>query len=525
MSQFTVNELEDRMAELFRECQSGSLSLPSGSMEFLDEYFCAEYSSIGDCGPLFGALGKKDKKGGIGGAVGSLRGDRAADPGSVLSPITNRGVTMYQRPESAELQLGGYDGGAEVSFEGGWDSSFSDLLARLEEAKQFASEQSQAFVIDLCGLPVLVEPTGANSGLHYKYVFTLAGVKIFIHHNAPAGKPGVRVRYSAMSLIGRNLFSLHLGVLSFLKELGFTVHKERLSRVDMQVLVDEEMNELMNLVYGGHDVCRAQKDSIRRKGAKFETYTRGRGGVLELCIYDKKAELKNLYVSDPIKFQQVLEKCVGEEWFFGEAPITRVEFRLWRDSLRALSIDTVSDLQDRESALVEWLTSRWFRLLADPKVRGSENTAVIHRIWDKVQKMFQKYFPGRVIETENKPVEWKRPESLSCDPKPLIRQALGCLAKASTLQFGLQESAFKTFELVSGVIRNSMDKLYDRTTDVPSKSILIFSHKLFCHFDLRRLFSFRLVSASVRPAGRIDGGWMSARSKNRLNSGRGRGIM
>lgn len=240
----TFEELESRMAELFVESQEGRSTLSSGSLEFLDEYFCAEMPSSGDCGPLFVPVQKK--KSGIGGGVGSPRGDRAPDPSQLSSPITNRGVTKYQRADSFDLQLGGYDGGVEVSFEGSWDSSFSVFLERLESAKQSASEVSRAFPLDLCGLPVLVEATGSNSGLHYKYVFTLGGVKFFIHHKVVKGYCAVRIRYSAESLIGRNLHLLHQAVLSYLKELGFTVHKEILSRVDMQVLVDDDLQEALS---------------------------------------------------------------------------------------------------------------------------------------------------------------------------------------------------------------------------------------------------------------------------------------
>jgi hypothetical protein len=173
----TASGVESRMQELFEACQDGMLSLPVGSMSFLDEYFCSEYSSIGNCGPLF-EFGNKKFVGRVGGKVALGKGPADTSPDSSLSPITNRGVTKYRRSSTPELQLGGYDGGVEVGFEGTWDATaLSDLVFRLEEAKKAASEADSSVVVELCGLPVLVEPTGANVGMHYRYVFVLGGVR------------------------------------------------------------------------------------------------------------------------------------------------------------------------------------------------------------------------------------------------------------------------------------------------------------------------------------------------------------
>ena len=69
-------------------------------------------------------------------------------------------------------------------------------------------------------------------------------------------------------------------------------------------------------------------------------------------------------------FSIPLVRCIGEDRFTMDHPITRVEFRLWRDALRAMDIHTIQDLQERETALADWLCDKWFRLLEKPKVRG-----------------------------------------------------------------------------------------------------------------------------------------------------------
>jgi hypothetical protein len=127
-----------------------------------------------------------------------------------------------------------------------------------------------------------------------------------------------------------------------------------------------------------------------------------------------------------------------------------VEFRLWRDTLRILEIDTVQELREREAALVDWLTHRWFRILAEPSVRGHENTAALHPAWENVRKLFHEWFPG--ID-DNKPVEWRRSEPVSCDSTPLLKQAVGCMAKAIGIEKGVKKTAFEIYQLACEKLR------------------------------------------------------------------------
>jgi hypothetical protein len=258
----------------------------------------------------------------------------------------------------------------------------------------------------------------------------------------------------------------------------------------------------------GHDVCRSRKDSVRREGGRVETYTRGCGGSLEVCIYDKKREMKNALVSDPVKFKLMIDHCIGEDWYFSNRPITRVEFRLWRDTLRVLEIDSVQDLQERETALTEWLSTMWFRILESPKVRGHENTAAVLPLWEKVQKLFRQWFPG-VGTTDNKPVEWRRPESVSCDSTPLMKQAVGCLAKAIGIEKGVKKTAFEIYQLVCEKLRLFEKTLFDKASDCAerlgiSSGVLLgettydFAARNACGsvIDARRMFGVRSLEVS-----------------------------
>jgi hypothetical protein len=413
-------------------------------------------------------------------------------------PITNRGVSKYRsypknpqfpnptqahqsttstnsiyfdKQESGdntevvrELQEGGYDGGVEVGFEGYWNKElFAGLIEKLEHAKNQASEISDDFCTEIGGYEVLVGHSGANAGLHYKYRFTIDGVVFLIHHNPPKGRQCVRIRYGATALIGRSLFTLHLAVLAFLRSLGFIVTCEKLSRVDMQVLVKRQVSDFVLPILRGHAVKKSRIDSIKNRCEKIETYTLGNSGRLELCIYDKRAELHHALSQDPIKYQLMLRHCIDPEYFFNDGSITRIEFRLWRDALRAVGIDTVQDLQEREYALADWLTTHWFRLLEKPKIRGHENLASIHPFWLEVQSLFRKWFPG--VGNDNKPVEWSPREPVSCDPVMLEKQAAGCLASALALRYGAQATKKQTLDLLKPTVESLGDYIFSHSCE------------------------------------------------------------
>ncbi|MDR1923370.1 MAG: hypothetical protein LBQ66_03255 [Planctomycetaceae bacterium] len=155
--------------------------------DFVDEYNSnLEYVIP----PLSGNVGVK-----VGSAKvereGSLSGGCPSphSPSNCTPPISNTGASKYRidncptppdRPEfsTKTLQIGGYDGGVEIGFEGSWyNDGFTRLIDDLEKAKQKASELSQSFPLNICGREVLVECTGAKAGLYYKYVFDCAGIK------------------------------------------------------------------------------------------------------------------------------------------------------------------------------------------------------------------------------------------------------------------------------------------------------------------------------------------------------------
>lgn len=393
---------------------------------------------------------------------GEYRTSRRAT--KVSPPITNRGVTKYQAEllaaEIPVLQRGGYDGGAEIGFEGIWDSEkFAPLKEQLQAAKEAASESGVQEMAVIGDKPVLVDPSGACAGLHYRYKVTIGGVVIFIHHNCPKGRQAVRVRYGATALIGRSIFDVHRAVLEFLASLGFLVTKEVISRIDLQVLVDVDPEDLVWLCFDDERVVRrSQNDVLYRNKKHARTFLIGQRGRLQLCIYDKDAELMKMSVSNPVKFQLMVDHCLGSDYSFGQ-PLTRVEFRLWRDVLRVLDINTIVDLRKLETSLAKWLTSQWFRILEDPKVRGHENTAKVHPVWRKIQDAFAQWFPGENGEVHD--ITLNRDKPIQCDSLSLRKQALGCLKTAFVLSSGLPHSVQGAYEMLCSWVGTVKKEFYD----------------------------------------------------------------
>ena len=370
-------------------------------------------------------------------------------------------------PEVPEYDHGGYDGGIEVGFDGTWNPlKFSDLLEELERSKELAGEIQkgpEGFAVNLAGEDVLVMPTGGKvGGLLYKYRFICKGVEFLVHSNPPKGRQPVRVRYLAESLIGNNFFVVHEQfTMPFLKRLGLTVHADKPSRIDMQVMIDVPPSEFIRLFESGHVVTKLRKGgiwfSVSQQGVRKETLTIGSPSKVEISIYDKGKELRSKK-SNVIKEAFFIERCVGDEWINSGRPITRVELRLGREALKCLGVNTVADLKERECGITDLITHDWFRILENPKVRGHENTAAIHPAWERVRSLFRSYFSGAGVEE----VVWEKKQSVSCDPVALEKQALGCLSKALACRFGEQSSRKSSVELANGWVDRVQNDLHEK---------------------------------------------------------------
>ncbi|MDR2344717.1 MAG: hypothetical protein LBE18_01485 [Planctomycetaceae bacterium] len=490
MTEKTVNSnIESESQNIDSILQAKAVKLLESSNCFSSDDFIFEYISEGEpIKPVSLAVGNSSCERSVEYRQSVWGDPEGGAPKQIadVPPITNRGVSKYQGTicyddvksenmsdvpigsEVIKFQRGGYDGGVEIGFEGRYLDGFAGVLSKLENAKQQASENSISCPLEICGRRVLVECSGANAGLHYKYVFTLDGVKFLVHHNPPKGRQAIRIRYGATALIGRNFFQVHQDILKFLNLIGFVINRECISRIDLQVLVENSVDEFIGLIFSGHAIAKSRKDIFHRDCGQTETYTLGNAGRIQLCIYDKRKEISHALISDPVKFELVLRCCFGSDLYFSQVPITRVEFRLWRDVLREIGINTVSDLYLRENDLVKWLTNDWFRLLSNPKVRGHENTAAIHPIWQNVIKSFDFWFSHAKREKvgiESQPIQFNRDERISCNPELLEKQGFGCISKALAYRYGIKSSGDELRSILTSYIQERANMIYSRVNN------------------------------------------------------------
>jgi hypothetical protein len=331
------------------------------------------------------------------------------------------------------------------------------LLQKLDVAKQAAQQTGNPDrLISFENNVYEVQPKSVSGEVNYRYVVEGVGVKFYIHSNPSGDIQPIRVRYGAEGLIGRDFFFKHNEIRDFLSSIGFSITGEKLSRVDMQVMLNREVTEFIQAIQGDCYVCPAQTYSIYGKGRFIDTITLGK--QLQVCIYDKRKELFSAVQSEPYKFALMVRFCFGTEWLQKEIPVTRIEFRLKREILKAMKIDTVDNLLEKESGLSRYCCHSWFRLLVEPKKRGHSNEQKVSKLWQEVQNSFQKYFPG--VEGHREEVtRINRTKVLRCSAEQLEKQAIGCLKTAAALRLGSENALSETKKYVMLTVAEQVDKI------------------------------------------------------------------
>jgi hypothetical protein len=350
-----------------------------------------------------------------------------------LPPADNMGGVKYQKI------YGGYDGGVEAGFEGVWGkTAFMDLCDKLSLAKQAADDgDMEGSIIDFGGRLWKVSAKGANSGgsgssaPKYKFVLEHHGIKLYIHSNPQGGIQPVRVRFGFFALAKSSLWDCVTLLKEVLAKEGFHITDEKISRVDMQVLIERPVQDFLEAMKGDTVVtlCRGKVSQILNlRTGQIETILL-KSGTTELEIYDKRAQV---LLSDKDYYEVFRRFVLGG----GALPdhLTRVEYRFHRDALRRYGIDTFDDLRVSALSLIQIATSEWFRILESSKVRGSENTQKISILWQEVVNSFEYYFSAsNEIEIERTRVQLKgtviKQESVKVDR--LEKQAVGCLASVA----------------------------------------------------------------------------------------------
>ena len=352
------------------------------------------------------------------------------------APADNIGLTKY-RTEEFPPGWGGYDGGCEASLLGVWNAGkFGPLLERLEVCRQCADDgETLGAFTDFGGFVWAVRATGAKVGpWKYKYVLESHGLKLYIHSNPRNGIPGVQVRFGFECLCRTNLFDAAATLETCLEREGYHVEEEKISRVDTQILLPVEVSDFLQVMRGKRVVtrCRGTCHMISNmRTGNVETLLLGSENV-ELCIYDKRAQL---LTADAVYYDTFREHILRGE----EIPdrLTRVEFRFKRAYLKRYGISTFDDLRNSISALLEIVSSDWFRILSRDKVRGSEKEIEDCALWRRVRSAFRFYFSEHSFTSRDAADLRASTPPRSCPQvDKLVKQALGCLSTAASVVVG-----------------------------------------------------------------------------------------
>ena len=395
-------------------------------------------------------------------------GDHANGSKDVQGPASNTGPVKYHFPTG----WGGYDGGCEASFSGEWDPNFFPaLVQKLDKARQAADDKKTAdSYISFGGFIWLVRASGAQLGPNkYKYVMESHGVKLYIHSNPKTNIPPVCVRFGFECLARTDLFRAVDTLKDCLAVEGFILKEEKISRVDMQVMLLAPISDFVQAIQTGPRVCTRCRGSFQvfanLKTGKIETFTIHSDNC-ELCIYDKH---RQVMTSDPVYYDTFCKTFLGDEMAEVPKDLTRVEFRFRRVYLRRYGIETFDDLRNSAAALVEIASRDWFRILARDKVRGSENEIPNAPIWERTRAAFEYYFAETRPKTRSRDdLKKYKPLPAPLSAERLVKQALGCLASAASFTL---EKVFDAAQLVKYYTEVVAEKAEQTLNKVMEKQI------------------------------------------------------
>jgi hypothetical protein len=385
-------------------------------------------------------------------------------------PPTSRGVANRNENElpddilpENELIRGGFDGGVEVGFDGNWQDlqDFREFKELADKLKSESTEEQSYVYMYYRGFCFSLWLRGSSGSVRYKYVFDFDGVRIYLHNNPAGSIQPLRVHYNAVGLIGVDFYKKHASIRKLVELLGFKISQEKISRVDLQVMLNYSMRLVSSAFVENRIVCRARDARYYSSGIGYDFNSFSFGTDLKIRIYDKLLELKKIMLSDPLKFALMIKFCVGGCFFSPEFELMRVEFSLNRSVLKDFGINSVLELHQNENSLVRYCTESWFRVLKEQKNNsGHSATQEVAEWWQQVQSEFSRWFPGNCGQDLVRNTS-RNLEVLNCTPDHLDTQAVGCLASSFALRFGLKRSG-EFYDLFVSWFQDNFGEVYKR---------------------------------------------------------------
>lgn len=373
----------------------------------------------------------------------------AAEP----PPVTcNTGViTRHNTKQQNEVgrETGGLDT-VHVSFYGEWcPDIWNGLTKRFDELLHVSREQGMesARLETPHGRPFAFHPAGRRTGsLFYSWGAHWEGCDVHILNRQQFSQdtPLILVQFKSYPLMQYGLEWLIARLEEDLKVHGFTLRSHIISRVDACVdLPEVNVSEVSRLAIAGHEVTRMRKFGLYggRTIDEHETWERGNRKRVLFRAYDKLLESKR----DLVKQELLVRKRWGGVL---PAAATRAEFQFARPVLKDFLIRTSEDLFLQLPQLMEWATSKVYRLAERPVDRENNNQTRVPNapIWKAIRKAFAGW-----IGITTQPIKISR-SVVKPKAERLQKQALGCL---QSMYATVGESFKDTKELLERMIKDT----------------------------------------------------------------------
>lgn len=288
----------------------------------------------------------------------------AASSSSFAVPLAQSLAGMYQ----SELPFGckalcSFDGGLEISVFGSWLplASGSPLVSSLSALKQSCVENNATAPVVLGRYSFWLQPKAARFGFgSYSYILLLeedgrCKYRFYLHRSPSAAIPAVRVKAEYQAFRFQSLKDVENEISDILSFMGLEVERFTLSRIDFNVTLNQDMTSI-NKAFDESRLSNRCQDYVMRGGRHSFTSLRiGNINNIQLAIYDKQKELFQHYDADKLNDLQSIIDSVS-------TPLIRYEFRLGRNFLRQVEVDTISDFIQNQLLIVNYLTLFWFHV-------------------------------------------------------------------------------------------------------------------------------------------------------------------
>lgn len=362
-------------------------------------------------------------------------------------------------------EFAGGEDTAEISLWIEW-GRFDVLRSALEAGKQAAKAQALGDDTDRGDVVVcfdddfVIMPTGtASDGKGPRYAWRLArdGIKYHIadREEPSSTYPSAKVVIGSLPLMLRTFDELWQVVQRDIENLGGKIVRNTLSRVDVCVdLPGVGVDEFVTKKRADQFICRASKGEDYEtvsfnSGRRSTGFTIGApGAALSLNVYDKLHEVSKK--QDEAKIEALRLYRWG-----GALPdvATRVEWRIRREKIVAMEVDTVEDWFEKRAGIVRYLATQWIRFTEHDVDRANAHhaRAEMWSLWERVVRSADFFLQACPLKAA------KCVRRVVFDFNALARQTLGTVSSSIVYAQGviLEKRAF--FKQACRELRRTLD--------------------------------------------------------------------